>query len=142
MQVPFGAGGASHPADGDHRVAVLVMRQVPHSGEPVRVVPGRRGERGDVLSWRRVSKRGQFGRVLPGQLAAQGVRMSSGGHQPGVPADRSFIKVLVEVISDAPEMSGYLERPPLRARRLRGPGEVIEQVGDLAEGLDSRVISS
>jgi hypothetical protein len=140
--MPFRAGCSGHAADRHDRVAVLVMWQIPHRGEPGGITAGGPGERGDVIGRRRVRQRCKFGRVLPGKLAAEGVGMRSGPHQPCVPADRCLVQVLVEVIGHAAQMPGQLERAPFRARRLRAPGHLVELDRELADGLEAGLVSN
>ena len=126
--MPLGAGRARHRAHRDLGSAVAMVRQVPGRRQPAAVGAGRVGERRDVLGSGRVRQRGQLGRVLPGQLAGQRVRGHVGGQQPGEPARRRVVEVLVVVVRHAPQMAGQVHRPPLRTRRRRQP----RRVGELA----------
>ena len=136
VQVPFGAGRARHRAHGHIGPAVPVMRQVPRRRQPPSVGPRRLGERHDVLVSGRVREGGKFGRVLPGQLAGERVGRRVGGHQPGEPASRGIVEVLVVVVGDAAQVPGEVHGPPLGARRAREPGRIGELRGQLADHRD------
>ena len=136
VQVPFGAGRARHRAHGRLGPAVPVVRQVPGRRQPPSVAPRRLGERPDVLVSGRVRQRGQFGRVLPGQLAGERVGRRAGRHQPGEPAGRGVVEVLVVVIGDAAQVPGEVHGPPLGTRRGREPGRVGELGSQFADHRD------
>ena len=133
VQVPLGARRPGHPAHRDQHVAVPVVRQVPDGRQPPRVGPGRAGEGRDVLRPGGIRQRGQFRRVLPGQLAGQGVGVRPGGHQPGQPAGRRIVEVLVVVISHAAQVPGQVGHPPLRAGRGASPARLGKLGGKLAD---------
>ena len=126
MQVPLGGRGPGHAADCDDCVAVLVMGQVPDRAEPGGIAARRDSERGDVLGRRRVSERGELGRVLAGELAAQRIRVGARRHQSREPADGRLVEVFVQVVGDAAQVPGELERAPLGQRRRLSPARVVE----------------
>jgi len=133
VQVPLGAGGAHHAADGHHGVAEPVVRQIPDAQGTVGVGPRGGRERGDVLRTRRVGERRKLGGVLPGQLAGQALGARAAGHQPGHPADRGVVEVLVVVVHDAAQMPGQVGGAPLGAGGRGGPrlaGELGSQFTD------------
>ena len=140
MQVPFGAGSARHAADGHHGAAEPVVRQIPDAQGTVGV--GARGgrERGDVLGTGRVRKRRKLGGVLPGQLAGQALRAGAAGHQPGHPADRRVVEVLVVVVGDAAQVPGQVGGAPLGAGGRGGPRLTGELGGQLADDGHAGVI--
>jgi hypothetical protein len=131
--VPFGAGGAHHAADGHLGVAEPVVRQIPDAQGTVGVVPRGGRERGDVLGACRVGERRKLGGVLPGQLAGQALGAGAAGHQPGHPADRGVVEVLVVVVHDTAQMPGQVGGAPLGADGRGGPrltGELGSQFTD------------
>ncbi len=133
VQVPLGAGRARHRTHRDLGPPVTVVRQVPGQREPPAVGPGGLGERRDVLGAGGIRQRSELGRVLPGQLAGERVRGCVGGQQPGEPAGRSVIEVLVVVVGDAPQVTGQVHRPPFRTRRGGRPRRVSELRGEFTD---------
>jgi hypothetical protein len=133
VQVPFGAGGAHHAANGHHGVAEPVVRQIPDAQRTVGV--GARGgrERGDVVGTCRVRERRKLGGVLPGQLAGQAFRAAAVGHQPGHPADRRVVEVLVVIVRDAAQMPGQVGGAPFGAGGRGGPRLVGELGGQFTD---------
>jgi len=136
VQVPLGAGRAGHRRHRDVGAVVPVVGQIPGLRQAPAVGPRRLGERLDVLGPGHVGQRGQLGRVLPGQLAGQGRGGGVGRHQPGEPAVRRVVEVLVIVVGHAPQVAGQVSRPPFGARRRREPGRLGELSGQLADHRD------
>src|SRR5215469_7727751 len=131
VQVPFGAGGAHHATHGHQGVPEAVVWEIPGSQHPVGIRPRGGHERDDVLGPGRVRQRRKLGRVLPGQLAGQALRAGTSRHQPGQPADRRLVEVLVVVVGHATEVAGQVGGPPLQARRRAFPrllGELGRQL--------------
>jgi hypothetical protein len=133
VQVPLGTGGAQHATDGHHDVAEPVVRQIPDAQDTVGV--GARGgrERGDVLGPCRVRERRKLGGVLPGQLAGQALRAGAAGHQPGHPADRRVVEVLVVIVRDAAQMPGQVGGAPFGAGGRGGPRLIGELGGQFTD---------
>ena len=142
MQMPFRASGAQHAAHRHHRLAVAVVGQVPHRLDPPGIGAGRSGERRDVLGSRALGQGRQFCGILPGQLAGQAIRVRAGCHQPGEPACRRLIEVLMQVVGHAAQVTRQVDGAPLRARRQRvppGAGDLGSQfTGDYHAGVVRR----
>ena len=120
VQVPLGTGGTHHAANGHHGVAEAVVRKVPDRAAPGWRRPARRPRTRRCARARSRRPAPQARRVLPGQLAGQALRAGAARHQPGQPADRRVVEVLVVVVGHAAKVA----RP---GRRRATPGTASER---------------
>jgi hypothetical protein len=133
VQVPLGTGRAHHAGHGHHGVTEPVVREIPEVHGAAGIGPGGGRERDNVLRPGRVRQRGKLGAVLPGQLAGQALRAGAAGHQPGQPADRRVVEVLVVVVRDAAQVAGQIRGAPLGAGGRGGPRRRGELGGQLTD---------